>query len=126
MTSTDNQQETKPFFFLGRIRLYTLSVGTTVSLPGGGYLTLCWVPLGALLVGEVAPRAAGVVPLQGVPLDPREAGAGHGHGADRHAGQQLVQEPPAERPQCQRARQVGTTNLTSTNLTYPERSVPLT
>lgn len=50
--------------------------------------------------GKIPKRPAEVVPPQTVSLQRGEAAAGGGHGADRHAGQQLVQESQAaaERP----------------------------
>lgn len=61
-----------------------------------------------LFQGEVAERAQGLLPEESVPDAGREARPGQTHRPDAHAGQQLVQEPAAARPDAA-ATQVGNT-----------------
>lgn len=61
---------------------------------------------GVLFQGEVAERAERLLPEEQVPDAGREARPGQAHRPDAHAGQQLVQEPQAARPDAP-AAQVG-------------------
>lgn len=69
-----------------------------------------------LLQGEEPERAAGVVHPQPVPVPAGKEGAGRGHGTHHHAGQQLVQEPAAERPGGGGEGEVGASADKTTNM----------
>lgn len=73
-----------------------------------------------LFQGEVAERAQGLLPEEPVPDAGREARPGQTHRPDAHAGQQLVQEPTAARPDAT-ATQVGNTRQNKKHVAIPNK-----
>lgn len=71
-----------------------------------------------LLQGEEPERPAGVVHPQPVSVPEGKERAGRGHGTHHHTGQQLVQEPAAERPSGGGEREVGAWILKMTIQTH--------